>query len=114
MLRRPPWAVCTTDDSLADALVYCIGPDSEEMKIAFPSLLFVKFDHTFTNGRGMLCSFLTPAASINQGGSDVEYGTIYNSYLSPAFLRLYDGPVVNEVDIWRIPGEGTQVSTKET
>ena len=38
---------------------------------------------------------------------DVEYGKIYDFYLPPAFLRLYDGPSVNVEDMWRILGRGT-------
>ena len=38
---------------------------------------------------------------------DVEYGKIYDFYLPPAFLRLYDGPAVNVEDMWRILGKGT-------
>ena len=50
--------VCTTDDftKSVDALVYYIDPDNEEMKIAYPTLLF---DRNITDGRGMMCSFLT-------------------------------------------------------
>ena len=52
--------VCTTDDftKSVDALVYYIDPDSEEMKIAYPTLLF---DRNIIDGRGMMCSFLTLA-----------------------------------------------------
>ena len=38
---------------------------------------------------------------------DVEYGKIYDFYMPPAFLRLYDGPAVNVEDMWRILGKGT-------
>ena len=38
---------------------------------------------------------------------DVEYGKIYDFYLPPSFLRLYDGPAVNVEDMWRILGKGT-------
>ena len=38
---------------------------------------------------------------------DVEYGKIYDFYLPPEFLRLYDGPAVNVEDMWRILGKGT-------
>ena len=41
------------------------------------------------------------------GMGDVEYGKIYDFYLPPAFLRLYDGPSVNVEDMWRILGRGT-------
>ena len=60
--RSPPLGtnvnVCTTDDftKSVDALVYYIDPDNEEMKIAYPTLLF---DRNITDGRGMMCSFLT-------------------------------------------------------
>ena len=136
--------VCTTDDftKSVDALVYYIDPDNEEMKIAYPTLLF---DRNITDGRGMMCSFLTLAIGNNQGSlricmkwssfpyifwplvlglqcfqtkqissccftwgmGDVEYGKIYDFYLPPAFLRLYDGPSVNVEDMWRILGRGT-------
>ena len=58
--------VCTTDDftKSVDALVYYIDPDSEEMKIAYPTLLF---DRNIIDGRGMMCSFLTLAIGNNQG-----------------------------------------------
>ena len=58
--------VCTTDDftKSVDALVYYIDPDNEEMKIAYPTLLF---DRNITDGRGMMCSFLTLALGNNQG-----------------------------------------------
>ena len=42
-----------------------------------------------------------------KGMGDVEYGKIYDFYLPPAFLRLYDGPSVNVEDMWRILGRGT-------
>ena len=60
--------VCTTDDftKSVDALVYYIDPDNEEMKIAYPNLLF---DRNITDGRAMMCSFLTLAIGNNQGNS---------------------------------------------
>merc|ERR1719282_2237188 len=83
--------VCTTDDftKSVDALVYYIDPENEEMKIAYPCLLF---DRNITDGRGMMCSFLTLAIGNNQGMGDVEYGKIYDFYFPPTFLRLFDGP----------------------
>ncbi|CAE7257502.1 rbcL [Symbiodinium natans] len=98
--------VCTTDDftKSVDALVYYIDPDSEEMKIAYPNLLF---DRNIIDGRAMMCSFLTLSIGNNQGMGDVEYGKIYDFYLPPEFLRLYDGPAVNVEDMWRILGKGT-------
>ena len=64
--------VCTTDDftKSVDALVYYIDPDNEEMKIAYPTLLF---DRNITDGRGMMCSFLTLAIGNNQGSLTAWY-----------------------------------------
>merc|ERR1712134_249337 len=58
--------VCTTDDftKSVDALVYYIDPEEEEMKIAYPTALF---DRNITDGRAMLCSFLTLSIGNNQG-----------------------------------------------
>merc|ERR1712203_292669 len=86
------------------ALVYYIDPEEEEMKIAYPNLLF---DRNITDGRGMMCSFLTLAIGNNQGMGDVEYGKIYDFYFPPAFLRLFDGPSCCVIDMWRILGRGT-------
>jgi len=98
--------VCTTDDftKSVDALVYYIDPEAEEMKIAYPNLLF---DRNITDGRAMMCSFLTLTIGNNQGMGDVEYGKIYDFYLPPEYLRLFDGPSCNIIDMWRILGRGT-------
>ena len=40
----------------------------EETKIAYPTLLF---DRNITDGRGMMCSFLTLAIGNNQGMGDL-------------------------------------------
>ena len=71
--------VCTTDDftKSVDALVYYIDPDEEEMKIAYPTMLF---DRNITDGRAMMCSILTLTIGNNQGMGDVEYGKIYDIY----------------------------------
>ena len=63
--------VCTTDDftKSVDALVYYIDPDNEEMKIAYPNLLF---DRNITDGRAMMCSFLTLAIGNNQGNLAID------------------------------------------
>ncbi|CAE8643806.1 unnamed protein product [Polarella glacialis] len=97
--------VCTTDDftKSVDALVYYIDPDNEEMKIAYPTLLF---DRNITDGRAMMCSVLTLSIGNNQGMGDVEYGKIYDIYFPPAYLRLFDGPNCNVVDMWRILNRG--------
>merc|ERR1712134_176677 len=97
--------VCTTDDftKSVDALVYYIDPENEEMKIAYPVMLF---DRNITDGRAMMCSFLTLAIGNNQGMGDVEYAKIYDSYFPPRYLRLFDGPATNVLDMWRILGRG--------
>ena len=74
--------VCTTDDftKSVDALVYYIDPDNEEMKIAYPTLLF---DRNITDGRGMMCSFLTLAIGNNQGSLVVLIGLMTSVYSRP-------------------------------
>jgi hypothetical protein len=74
--------VCTTDDftKSVDALVYYIDPENEEMKTAYPVLLF---DRNITDGRAMMCSILTLTIGNNQGMGDVEYGKIYDIYFRP-------------------------------
>ena len=71
--------VCTTDDftKSVDALVYYIDPENEEMKIAYPTMLF---DRNITDGRAMMCSVLTLSIGNNQGMGDVEYGKIYDIF----------------------------------
>merc|ERR1712176_158193 len=98
--------VCTTDDftKAVDALVYYIDPENEEMKLAYPCLLF---DRNITDGRAMMCSFLTLTIGNNQGMGDVEYGKIYDFYFPPNFLRLFDGPSCCIIDMWRCLGRGT-------
>mmetsp|Transcript_65231 Transcript_65231/g.125951 ORF Transcript_65231/g.125951 Transcript_65231/m.125951 type:complete len:367 (+) Transcript_65231:133-1233(+) len=92
---------CTTDEytQSVDALVYYINPDEEEMKIAYPIMLFDRL-------RSMLCSVLTRIIGNNRGMDDVEYG-IYDIYVPPMYLRLPDGPSCSVVDIWRILDCGT-------
>ncbi|CAE8674686.1 unnamed protein product [Polarella glacialis] len=85
------------------AISYYIDPDNEEMKIAYPTLLF---DRNITDGRAMMCSVLTLSIGNNQGMGDVEYGKIYDIYFPPAYLRLFDGPNCNVVDMWRILNRG--------
>merc|ERR1719333_2114539 len=99
--------VCTTDDftKSVDTLVYYIDPEEEEMKIAYPTMLF---DRNITDGRAMMCSILTLTIGNNQGMGDVEYGKIYDIYFPPPYLRLFDGPSCSVVDMWRILGRGTK------
>ena len=77
--------VCTTDDftKSVDALVYYIDPDNEEMKIAYPNLLF---DRNIIDGRGMMCSFLTLAIGNNQGDS-VKACSVRQSDVSSDVIR---------------------------
>lgn len=95
--------VCTTDDFTrgVDALVYEIDEAKELMKIAYPVELF---DRNITDGRAMLVSFLTLAIGNNQGMGDVEYAKMHDFYVPPAYLRLFDGPAINIVDMWRVLG----------
>merc|ERR1719311_872405 len=92
--------VCTTDDftKTVDAIVYYIDPEAEEMKIAYPTALF---DRNITDGRAMMCSILTLTIGNNQGMGGVEYGKIYDIYFPPQYLRLFDGPACNIIDMWR-------------
>ena len=95
--------VVTTDDFTrsVDAIVYEIDEEKELMKIAFPVALF---DRNMIDGRAMIVSFLTMAVGNNQGMDDVEYGKMLDFYVPPSFLRQFDGPVKNIVDMWRILG----------
>ena len=97
--------ICTTDDfkKCVGALVYYIDPGNEECN-TYPNLLF---DRNIIDGRGMMCSVLTLTIGNNQGMGDVEYGKIYDIYFPPEFLRLFDGPSCNIMDMWRILGRGT-------
>ena len=95
--------VVTTDDFTrsVDAIVYEIDEEKELMKIAFPVALF---DRNMIDGRAMIVSFLTMAVGNNQGMGDVEYSKMLDFYVPPSFLRQFDGPVKNIVDMWRILG----------
>lgn len=95
--------VCTTDDFTkgVDALVYEIDEANELMKIAYPIELF---DRNIIDGRAMLVSFLTLAIGNNQGMGDVEYAKMLDFYVPPSYLRLFDGPAMNIVDMWRVLG----------
>ncbi|MGB8812449.1 MAG: ribulose-bisphosphate carboxylase [Paracoccaceae bacterium] len=95
--------VSTTDDFTrgVDALVYEIDPDREVMKIAYPVELF---DRNITDGRAMICSFLTLAIGNNQGMGDVEYAKIHDFWVPPAYLAAFDGPSTTISDLWRVLG----------
>ncbi len=93
--------VSTTDDFTRsiDAVVYEIDEAKEIMKIAYPLELF---DRNITDGRAMICSFLTLTIGNNQGMGDVEYGKIHDFYVPPHYLALYDGPSMDISDLWRV------------
>ncbi len=95
--------VSSTDDFTrgVDALVYDIDPEQELMKIAYPVDLF---DRNITDGRAMICSFLTLAIGNNQGMGDVEYAKMHDFYVPPDYLRLFDGPSTTIADMWRVLG----------
>ena len=95
--------VVTTDDftKSIDALVYEIDEAKELMKIAYPIELF---DRNIIDGRAMIASFLTLTIGNNQGMGDVEYGKLYDFYMPPALLKLFDGPSTTIMDLWRVLG----------
>jgi ribulose-bisphosphate carboxylase large chain len=95
--------VCTTDEFTrsVDAIVYAADEPTGLMKIAYPIDLF---DRNITDGRAMLCSFLTLCVGNNQGMGDVEYAKLHDFYVPPAFLRLFDGPSMGIADLWRVLG----------
>jgi len=96
-------SVSTTDDFTrgVDALVYEIDEEKELMKIAYPTDLF---DRNIIDGRAMLASFLTLTIGNNQGMGDVEYAKMYDFWMPPEYLRLYDGPATDISDLWRVLG----------
>jgi len=96
-------SVSTTDDFTrgVDALVYEIDEEKEIMKIAYPNDLF---DRNIIDGRAMLASFLTLTIGNNQGMGDVEYAKMYDFWMPPEYLRLYDGPATDISDLWRVLG----------
>ncbi len=95
--------VSTTDDFTrgVDALVYEIDPAKELMKIAYPVDLF---DRNITDGRAMICSFLTISSGNNQGMGDVEYAKMHDFWVPPSYLAAFDGPATTIKDLWRVLG----------
>ncbi len=96
-------SVSTTDDFTrgVDALVYEIDEEKEIMKIAYPNDLF---DRNIIDGRAMLASFLTLTIGNNRGMGGVEYAKMYDFWMPPEYLRLYDGPATDISDLWRVLG----------
>ncbi len=95
--------VCTTDDFTrsVDALVYAIDEARALTWIAYPLELF---DRNITDGRAMAASFLTLTVGNNQGMGDIEYAKMLDFYIPPTYLQLFDGPVCNIQDMWRVLG----------
>ena len=95
--------VVTTDDftKSIDALVYEIDEEQQLTKIAYPIELF---DRNIIDGRAMIASFLTLTIGNNQGMGDVEYAKMYDFYMPPALLKLFDGPSTTIKDLWRVLG----------
>ncbi|GMQ92305.1 MAG: ribulose-bisphosphate carboxylase [Gammaproteobacteria bacterium] len=95
--------VCTTDDFTkgVDALVYYIDEAKLEMRIAYPVELF---DRNITDGRAMVVSLLTLIIGNNQGMGDVKEAKIYDFWVPPKFLQLFDGPSMDISDMWRTLG----------
>ena len=93
----------TTDEFTkgVDALVYLIDEATEEMRIAYPLDLF---DRNITDGRMMIVSFLTLVIGNNQGMGDIEHAKIYDFYMPPRAIQLFDGPSKDISDLWRILG----------
>ena len=95
--------VSTTDDFTRslDALVYLVDEATEELRIAFPLELF---DRNITDGRMMAVSFLTLVIGNNQGMGDIEHAKIYDFWVPPRAIELFDGPARNISDLWRTLG----------
>ncbi len=95
--------VMTTDDFTrgVDALVYEVDEKNEIMKIAYPIELF---DRNIRDGRAVLTNFMTLTVGNNQGMGDVDYAQMLDFYIPPAYLRRFDGPATNIVEMWRILG----------
>ena len=83
---------------IADALVYYVDPVKEEMRIAYPCLLF---DRNITDGRAMRSLLSMLSIGSNQGMGGVQEGLVVDFYLPPSFLKLLDGPSCNISNVWR-------------
>jgi len=97
---------CSTDDltKSGDALVYYIDPEKEEMNIAYSTVLF---DRCIADSRAMMCFVLALPFGDNPGLGGIEYGKIYDLYVPPECLRLFDGHFSSLIDMWRILGRGS-------
>jgi len=95
--------VSTTDDFTkgVDALVYLIDEAKGIMKIAYPNDLF---DRNVIDGRAMIVSFLTLAIGNNQGMGDIKNAQMYDFFIPPKMLNLFDGPSMDISDMWNALG----------
>ena len=95
--------VSTTDDFTkgVDALVYEIDEAKGIMKIAYPNELF---DRNVIDGRAMMVSFLTLTIGNNQGMGDVACAQMFDFYIPPKMLALFDGPTVSINELWALLG----------
>lgn len=95
--------VCTTDTFTrsVDALVYEADEATGLIKIAYPLALF---DRNITDGKAMVSSFLTLTVGNNQGMADIDHAKMHDFYIPPAFLALFDGPVLNIAHMWKVLG----------
>ena len=60
--------------------------------------------------RAMMCSIVTLAIRHYRGMGEVEHGKIYDIYVRPAHLRLFNGPSCRMVARWRVLGRGAKVA----
>ena len=99
--------VSTTDDFTKnfDAIVYHIDEATEEMRIAYPIDLF---DRNMIDGRMMVVSFLTLTIGNNQGMGDIKHAKMYDFFMPPRAIQLFDGPSKDITDMWRILGRPMQ------
>src|ERR1035441_1029995 len=99
--------VSTTDEFTkgVDALVYQIDEVTEEMRIAYPIDIF---DRNISDGRMMIVSFLTLVIGNNQGMGDIQHAKMYDFYMPPRAIQLFDGPSKDISDLWRILGRPVQ------
>ena len=87
-----------------DAFIFCIEPSSEDMNIAFPNILF---DSNIIDGHALMNSVHTFTIGNKQGLDHVEYVKLLDIYFPPTFVRLFDGPDTNILDLWRSLGCST-------
>ena len=99
--------VSTTDDFTKnfDAIVYQIDEATEEMRIAYPLDLF---DRNMIDGRMMVVSFLTLTIGNNQGMGDIKHAKMYDFFMPPRAIQLFDGPSKDITDMWRMLGRPMQ------